>query len=86
MPDSLEELGIFAFAGGKYIKEVHFPAHMTTIPAVSFSGYLELKTIEWPQKFKKIDERAFENCNFQKFKIPDTVESVGNSAFIIAVG
>ena len=81
LPDSLEELGIFAFAGGKYIKEVHFPANMTTIPAVSFSGCLKLKTIEWPQKLKKIEERAFENCNFEKFKIPDTVESVGRSAF-----
>ena len=81
LPDSLEELGIFAFAGGKYIKEVRFPAYMTTIPAVSFSGCLELKIIEWPQSLKKIDERAFENCNFKSFKIPDTVESVGNSAF-----
>lgn len=81
LPDSLEELGIYAFAGGKYIKEVRFPSHMTTIPAVSFAECLKLETIEWPEKLEKIDARAFETCNFEKFKIPDTVQSVGDEVF-----
>lgn len=81
LPDSLEELGIYAFAGGKYIKEIRFPSHMTTIPAVSFAECLKLETIEWPKKLRKIDARAFETCSFEKFKIPDTVQSVGDEVF-----
>ena len=81
LPDSLEYLGIYAFSGGDYIEEVRFPKKLKEIPAVCFSTCPKLKKIEWPLNVTQINERAFEACKFENFKIPDTVEVVKENAF-----
>ncbi len=75
-------IGENAFAGNKYITEVHFGPNVTLIDNGAFSGCVGLTEVNFGPGVTSIGESAFADCvGLTEMLIPDGVTSIGNSAF-----
>ena len=60
----------------------YFPSGLTILPKDTFSGCTRLQNISGLEGIEKIDESAFEGCEFfDQIYIPSSVTEIGKSAF-----
>ena len=59
LPDSVENLGNYAFAGMRDLKEINIPSNLKKIGNYVFSGSNELETLEIPSSVSYIGKGAF---------------------------
>ena len=69
------------FKNNKKIKKVVIKKGITEIPADSFSGCKNLKSVSIPATVKKIGTNAFLKTSLKKVTIPNSVKSIGEGAF-----
>ena len=81
IPDSVIKIGENAFATCELLKSVVLPANITSIGDNTFRLCSSLKTVNLPEGLKTIGIGAFENSGLQAVTIPNTVDSIEESAF-----
>lgn len=62
VPDTVTEVGVYAFGYCSKLKAVTFSPNQTSIPLYCFSGCENLKTITLPKGIKYITKYAFSSC------------------------
>ncbi len=65
LPDGLEEIGKFAFAGCSQLKEISIPASVTAIGDYAFRG-TEIESIVLPQSASQLGKGLFRDCKALK--------------------
>ena len=70
IPNSVGEIGAWAFAQRRNLREVHLPEGLETIKDQTFSGCDKLESIVLPAGLKKIEDRAFSGPGLREFPSP----------------
>jgi hypothetical protein len=82
MPQSVTDIGAFAFNGCKSLESVTIPNNVTNISTSAFEGCDLLESIALPEGLKSIGDWAFYNCSsLPAITIPKSVTSIGNNTF-----
>ena len=82
LPDTLTEIGGFAFYNYDKLLSVNIPSGVTKIGTYAFSGCSSLAKIDLPKNLISIESFAFANCSSLKsIQIPFTVDKIGEYAF-----
>lgn len=80
IPDTVKEIGCWAFAYCEALESVHLPANLTKINDGLFRGCKNLN-IEIPEGIIRIGGNAFTGCPMDIVHIPATVSWIVSSAF-----
>ena len=84
LPDSVQYITWYSFAGCKNLKTLHIGNSIKTIGEEAFSNCKSLEAIDLPATLETIDYRAFINCSSLKaVKIPGTVKKISAEAFYL---
>jgi len=89
VPDTVIEIGIYAFANNQAINEVIFNknSNISIINAYAFINCTKLNSISYgdssilPLSLIAIGEQAFYNCNFSSIYMNDNLKELGPGAF-----
>ena len=82
LPDSLEEIGDYAFDGCEARESIKIPDGVETIGDGVFSGCKALESITLPDSLEKIGDNAFDGCKaLESITLPDSLEKIGDDAF-----
>ena len=82
LPDSVEEIGKYAFYYNRSLSSIHMPANLKKIGERAFYYCSALTLIELPDKLETIDLYAFYDCTaLREVTVPASVKSIGNYAF-----
>ena len=82
LPDSIIEIGPYAFMDCKNLKTVRWPANLEMISGSAFSGCVKLESAVLPDTIYKFGDYAFSGCtNLSEVKIPNEVSHLSAGAF-----
>lgn len=82
IPNSVTEIGWFAFECNTYLNSVIIPNSVTSIGSAAFWGCSGLTSVDMGNSVLCIGTAAFYNCSsLTSIKIPYSVYSIGRSAF-----
>ena len=82
IPDSVTNIGDYAFSGCSSLSSVVIPDRVTSIGDCAFEGCRSLTDIVIPDGVTSIGDCAFENCfSLTGIVIPDSVTGIGKFAF-----
>lgn len=84
LPDTLEEIGDYAFASCANLKIIAIPASVARIGVSAFDDCISLKKLMFvgTSQLQSIGERAFYSCEMlTSISIPASVTSIASSAF-----
>lgn len=78
LPDTIREMGAYAFGGCSALEVIHLPEHLAVLPDHLFAGCISLKQIALPPQLSVIEGYAFYDCrSLEKLRIPETVQKIG---------
>ena len=78
LPDTILEMGAYAFGGCSALEVIHLPENLTVLPDHLFAGCISLKQIALPPQLSVIEGYAFYDCrSLEKLRIPETVQKIG---------
>lgn len=78
LPDTIREIGAYAFGGCAALEVIHLPEHLAVLPDHVFAGCISLKQIALPPQLSAIEGYAFYDCrSLEKLRIPETVQKIG---------
>ena len=80
IPDTVKEIGAYAFAWCYNLETLTIPDSVTTIGDHAFYGS-EFEIVSSFGGLTEIGDYAFAYCNFTTFDIPEGIETIGNYAF-----
>lgn len=86
IPDSVETLGKGAFQNCVNLGKVKLPNGIMELPNNLFLNCKKLKSIELPVGLLKVGDQVFFGTSISDIKIPDSVVTIGNSAFTGVTG
>ena len=82
IPDSVTEIGEYAFADCSSLTEINIPESVTEIGDSAFRGCYSLTEINIPDSVAEIGQQAFEGCSsLAKINIPNSVTEIGMGVF-----
>lgn len=82
IPNTVREIGKYAFLDCTGLVEVNFSENLNRIGAMSFENCTGLTNIKIPNKCSIIEYRAFSGCaGITNLNIPNSVSSIENNAF-----
>lgn len=61
---------------------VEIPAEVTVIPSWCFDSCEGIAEVKFPDGLKRIENRAFANCNFDNLILTENLEYIGHDAFV----
>ena len=73
LPNSVNTIGDFAFAGCEKLKEFNSPEKLIFIGESAFDGCIVLEKATMGEKIIEIGAYAFRNCNLTEFTIPSSL-------------
>lgn len=79
--EGVQEIGNQAFRHCTKLKTVTFPSSLKIIYAAAFDGCCCLENVTVFEGLKKIGYNAFSGCSISNFNFPDSLSSIGTSAF-----
>lgn len=83
LPEGLEWVGTYAFAGCKNLKTITIPGTVSVIDDGAFAGCDYLETVIIQEGVKKIGKETFKGCSQVKtMSIPESIEEIGENAFL----
>ena len=83
IPNSVEEIGLYAFSNCGLLASITLPNSLQTLGAFVFSSCIKLSSITLPNSLKTIGERAFGGgYSLSHITIPDSVTTIGKNAFV----
>ena len=82
LPDTLAEIGRFAFADCDELRELKLPGGLKVIEECAFSECASLERVELPDGLLRIENQAFRYCtSLESVSIPPTVTEIDYEAF-----
>lgn len=82
IPDSVTQIGAYAFAGCTGLKSMQLPNRLTVIDECVFMGCTNLKSIGIPESVEVIGKQAFLGCkSIESVGLPKGLTGLGNEAF-----
>ncbi|MBQ9130841.1 MAG: leucine-rich repeat protein, partial [Clostridia bacterium] len=81
LPDGLTTLEFCAFSECSGLQSVYISAKLTNIGSSVFSNCPNIATIEFGEGFTHIADSMFSNTAVKELILPDTIVSIGSSAF-----
>ena len=82
LPNSVTEIGWYAFRGCSALTSIVLPANITSIGQSAFSGCSSLVRITLPARLREISDNTFTDCSsLQTITIPQGVTSISGRAF-----
>ena len=83
LPDSMEDIGISAFAFCSSLEEIKLPQNIKRIRQYTFDSCTSLEKIIIPEGVEVIEKNAFWQCkNLKKVILPKTLEIIQDNAFL----
>ena len=82
IPDSVTEIGHYAFRNCRNLVSVEIPESVINIGHHAFAGCWSLKEIKLPSHLKELSKYLLENSKVESIDIPSEVESIGEGAFL----
>ncbi len=73
--------GVDLYCNGVYIVDLVIPGNIKEIKPYAFSMYKELKSVTLENGVEKVGAVAFQCCEFETLKIPNTLKEIGDDAF-----
>lgn len=77
----VSSIGLSGFISCKSLSEVKLPDSLLYIEGAAFAACSQIKEIELPSSLKTVGQAAFLGTGLSRITIPDSVESIGYSAF-----
>ena len=78
LPDTIREMGAYAFGGCSALEVIHLPEHLSVPPDHAVAGGTALKQTALPPQLSVIEGYAFYDCrSLEKLRIPETVQKIG---------
>ena len=82
IPDTVKEIGSYAFYDCRYLSEIKIPSNVRVIGEASFKKCVLLENVSFSDGVTELRQSAFENCDLlEQIKLPDTINSMGTSVF-----
>jgi len=82
IPKEVAEIGPGAFAGCRELESINIPREIKIIESYTFYNCTKLKRLEFPYGLVIIEDESIQNCHaLEIVRIPDTVKSIGKTAF-----
>nr|AHF24916.1 fibronectin type III domain-containing protein [uncultured bacterium Contig203] len=82
LPDSLRNLGMYAFSYCPYLTEITIPEGVTEIPVECFKGCSKLARVKLPDTLRSIEKSAFASCEqLEKIILPNMLITIDGRAF-----
>lgn len=82
IPDSVSQIGDYAFSGCTMLKSIDIPNSVTEIGRKAFYECTNLETVTLPNNIETINAATFYNCvSLKSISIPDSVTNIAASAF-----
>lgn len=82
IPDTLVEIGAYAFAGCTRLKNISFPDSVKNIGDMVCGACRSLEFVKWSKAAERIPSLAFLNCkNLREIINIDSVKTIDNHAF-----
>ncbi len=82
LPDTIIEIGEYAFSGFRNLKNITLPDSLETIRPFAFNYMTSLESITVPEKITVIEEGVFARCeNLKKVKFEGRITKIMDSAF-----
>ena len=82
IPDTVTEIGGYAFYGCELLTEINIPDSVTKIGECAFSDCYSLTSVTIPDSVTEIGECAFSGCyGLTSVTIPDSVTEIGEGVF-----
>lgn len=81
IPNSVSEIGAWAFAQRRNLQKVHLPESLEIIKNQTFASCSKLEAIVLPAGLKKIEDRAFSGTGLKEISFPAQLEEIGPNVF-----
>ncbi len=82
LPETIEVIGDYAFAGNLKLTEINIPSKVTTIPYECFNSCESLEYVEIPESINKIEARAFYCCKkLKSISLPESIDEICENTF-----
>ena len=81
LPDSLQEIGDYAFSNCDELKSIVLPVSLETIGDWAFSDCTSLGEVQLSNGLQHIGDYCFDDCAIQYIDIPESVKKIGAFAF-----
>lgn len=82
VPNTVRQMGDYAFAFGTGLTEISLPAALEQLPEGAFYGCTGLKKVTFAAGLQVIGSCAFQDCAaLETVTLPDTLTTIGNRAF-----
>ena len=81
LPDSLKEIGDYAFSDCDELKSIVLPVSVETIGDWAFSDCTSLGEVKLSKGLQQIGDYCFDDCAIQYIDIPESVMEIGAFAF-----
>lgn len=85
IPESVSEIGPFAFCGQTKLKKITIPSHVHRVSAYAFDGCSDVIELKIEKGVEYIGENCFRNCtNFKTIYLPNTKIDMDTTVFGVA--
>ena len=81
MPDTIKEVGKYAFASNMYMTNIKLSASLKSIPEGMLAFCGKLKELDVPPSVKSIGKNSFDYVKLRKIIIPASVQKITNKIF-----
>ena len=81
MPDTIKEVGKYAFASNMYMTNIKLSASLKSIPEGMLAFCGKLKELDVPPSVKSIGKNSFDYVKLRKIIIPASVQKISNKIF-----
>ena len=82
LPNSVENIGEYAFSGCSSLSSINIPESVIRIEQGAFSNCPKLTSIDIPNSVTKLEANAFAGCSsLSSVRLSNSIRSIGNSAF-----
>ena len=81
MPDTIKEVGKYAFASNMYMTNIKLSASLKSIPEGMLAFCGKLKELDVPPSVKSIGKNSFDYVKLRKIIIPASVQKLSNKIF-----
>ena len=81
MPDTIKEVGKFAFASNMYMTEIKLSGNLKAIPEGMLAFCGKLKELNVPSSVKSMGKNSLDCVKLRKLIIPSSVEKISNKIF-----